>query len=61
MKVEVFRNTVKRRGKGASFEMIKAWAEGIKAGGDEAIWIEGKGDPEKYAGEPKHKVAVVVP
>ena len=42
MKVEIFRNTVKRRGKGASFEMIKAWAEGIKAGGDEAIWIEGK-------------------
>ena len=38
--------------------MIKAWAEGIKAGGDEAIWIEGKGDPEKFAGEPKHKVAV---
>jgi hypothetical protein len=58
MKVEVFRNTVKRRGKGASFEMIKAWAEGIKAVGDEAIWIEGKGDPEKYAGEPREKVAV---
>lgn len=58
MKVEVFRNTVKRRGKGASFEMIKAWAEGIKAVGDEAIWIEGKGDPEKYAGEPHEKVAV---
>ena len=58
MKVEVFRNTVKRRGKGASFEMIKAWAEGIKAVGDEAIWIEGKGDPEKFAGEPREKVAV---
>jgi hypothetical protein len=58
MKVEVFRNTVKRRGKGASFEMIKAWAQGIKAAGDEAVWIEGKGDPEKYAGEPKEKVAV---
>ena len=58
MKVEVFRNTVKRRGKGASFEMIKAWAEGIQAVGDEAIWIEGKGDPEKYAGEPREKVAV---
>ena len=58
MNVEIFRNTVKRRGKGASFEMIKAWAEGIKAAGDNAIWIEGDGDPERWTGNPKNKVAV---
>ena len=46
MKVEIFRNTVKRRGKGASFEMMKAWNEGIKAAGDDPIWIEGQGDAE---------------
>lgn len=58
MNVEIFRNTVKRRGKGASFEMMKAWRDGIKAAGDNPIWIEGKGDPERYAGEPREKVAV---
>lgn len=58
MKVEIFRNTVKRRGKGASFEMIKAWHEGIKTAGDDPIWIEGVGDPEAWNGTPKQKVAV---
>lgn len=58
MKVEIFRNTVKRRGTGASFEMMKAWREGIKAAGDEPIWIEGKPDPEKWMGDPKEKVGV---
>lgn len=58
MKVEIFRNTVKRRGKGASFEMMKAWFDGIKAGGDEPIWIEGQGDPERWMGDPKEKVSV---
>ena len=47
MKVEIFRNTVKRRGTGASFEMIKAWREGIKAAGDDPVWIEGGPDIEK--------------
>ena len=58
MKVEVFRNTVKRRGKGASFEMVKAWHDGIKAVGDDPIWIEGRSDPERWMGDPKEKVAV---
>ena len=58
MKVEIFRNTVKRRGKGASVEMMKAWNEGIKAAGDDPIWIEGQGDAEKWMGDPKEKVAV---
>ena len=58
MKVEIFRNTVKRRGKGASFEMMKAWHDGIKAVGDEPIWIEGKPDLEQWMGPPKEKVAV---
>ena len=58
MKVEIFRNTVKRRGKGASFEMMKAWREGIAAVGDEPIWIEGNPDKEKWMGPPKEKVAV---
>ena len=58
MKVEIFRNTVKRRGTGASFEMMKAWQAGIKAAGDEPIWIEGKPDPEKWMGDPKEKVGV---
>lgn len=58
MKVEIFRNTVKRRGTGASFEMMKAWHEGIKVSGDDPIWIEGQGDPERWMGPPKEKVAV---
>ena len=60
MKVEIFRNTVKRRGKGASFEMMKAWFDGIKAVGDEPIWIQGKGDPERWMGDPQEKVAVQI-
>ena len=48
MRVEVFRNTVKRRGKGASFEMVKAWYDGIKAVGDEPIWIEGRSDRKRH-------------
>ena len=58
MKVEIFRNTVKRRGKGASFEMMKAWRDGIASAGDEPVWIEGKGDAERWMGPPKEKVAV---
>lgn len=59
MKVDIFRNTVKRRGTGASFEMMKAWQQGIKSQGDEPIWVEGKPDPEMWMGDPQHRVGIV--
>ena len=39
MKVEIFRRTVKDRRRGASWDLLKHMAEGIKACGDEPIIV----------------------
>ena len=52
MKVEIFRNTVKRRGVGHSYDMLFAWKKGIEAVGDQVIWREGKPDVAEWCGEP---------
>ena len=39
MKVEIFRRTVKDRRRGASWDLLKHMAEGIKARGDEPSMV----------------------
>ena len=39
MKVEIFRRTVKDRKNGASFQLLKHMAEGVKQCGDEPIIV----------------------
>jgi hypothetical protein len=58
MKVEIFRRTVKDRRRGASYDLLKYMAEGIKACGDEPIMVnETKtGEWTKDEMEPTHPI-----